>query len=233
MKKSKLTNLPQKNEGKVKSKPINDNNALISNNKIFNYFYSAINKPIYISFKTCLYISFIFHILVIIPILFKFYELEKIEDKENTYIIYLDQQKFYEPIKQSKNQDQKTGENFESIAKNKNLLANKSNSTKNKQKNISKITKNYEEKMSRQVSFVLENSIAEDSKIEGNFVVEFIINRDGSVAKIGFSQESDDAISNKMLLDILRNIKKFDPIPEGFPEEVRKYRFSLPVLIED
>lgn len=183
---------------------------------------------LHFDFRFYIYLSCIFHILTIFPILFEFFSLKSIPDSkiiEQIVYLNLEGEEFFS----DNHQQHQSRAAQESTTKNKALKTSKKNA--GKKKKLAETKKIYEEKLSQKVSFVLENNIDDNVNINGDFVIEFVVKKNGEVGNVSLLQETDNMLFNQKMLEILEQLRKFDPIPTNFPNQ-KEYKFHIPVSID-
>ncbi|MBN8828046.1 MAG: hypothetical protein J0H68_05005 [Sphingobacteriia bacterium] len=175
--------------------------------------------------------STLFHLSIIVPIFFELFQNQIIiKETQTEQIVYINFEQKTEVPHAKHEKD--LHEAPKTITKNKQEQYQQKKEVKKLSKSqIKDMTKKYEDKISHAIAVVLEKHIDEHENLQGEFVVELKVERNGIVKGMRLIQETDDEKNNYEFLDILKELGKFDPIPKAFPE-MREYKFHVPVYIE-
>ncbi|AZL15918.1 hypothetical protein [Rickettsiales endosymbiont of Stachyamoeba lipophora] len=170
--------------------------------------------------------SIAFHLIIIVPIFFEIFIHHKIIDnKPLENIVYLN---YLSIPSENEASNKKLNETIKTSTKNpRNLISEQSDKI---QQSSKEILKNYEDQLTNQVGMVLEKHV-DAYQVNGKFILQFTLNKDGDIENIILAEESEDEISNQNLIKILKHLHKFLPIPMHFPKDYH-YHFHIPVEIE-
>lgn len=177
-------------------------------------------------------LSVIFHINIILPLFLELY-FNKWEAQEQVKesVVYLSFSDETFKKKQPATKHNKAKKAPKSETKNKNLKTQDKEKHEPTQQEIDNMNRDYEEKMSSRVAFVLEQNIDKYDNIYGNFTLEYNVDKTGKVIGYKIHQEEDDELAIEELKELLKSLNKFDAIPKAYPDK-NTYRFSVPISIE-